>query len=67
MVAYCNDKNARDFIRCLAALPFLPKNKLEATLDLLEEVSLDKNSPFYQEFEQKKLELTDYFERTWIR
>ena len=61
------DREVRKFIRCIAALPFLPINRIEAILDQLEEITLDKNSPFFDEFEQKKLQVTDYIERVWIR
>ena len=67
VVPYTADSQVRDFVRSLAALPFLPINKLEAALDMLEDVSLDKDSPYYDDFEKKKLELTDYIERIWIR
>ena len=64
---YNNDKSLKMLIRCVVALPFVPKNMGEAVLDNLRELPMNKDSPHYEEFVKFQEEFLDYFELTYIR
>ena len=65
--AYCHNKLFRQFVRCVAALPFIPVNLLERSLDELRELAFDKDNDQHEQMEQFKLTFCDYIEETWIR
>ena len=66
VVSYMNDKVFRDFIRSVIALPFLPMNQMEAAIDELRELEMDKESDTYEEISQFQQKFLDYVESTWI-
>ena len=43
-MAYCLDKEFRDFIRSVVAVAFLPPNQIEAAVDELRATEFDMNS-----------------------
>ena len=55
--------------RSVCALPFVEKNKLEATLDLLRELPLNKEASEkdYERMRKFQEEFCDYIQDTWIR
>ena len=49
------------------ALPFLPINQIEAAIDELRLMDMDKDSEFYEKMSKFQEDLLDYMEGTWVR
>ena len=47
VVPYMKEKEFRDFIRSVIALPFLPINQIESAIDTLRAMEMNKDSEFY--------------------
>ena len=62
---FCKQKHSRS----VCALPFVEKNKIEATLDLLRELPLNKDAgeKEYARMKSFQEDFCDYIQETWIR
>ena len=67
VIVYMAEKEFRDFIRAVIALPFLPLNQIEAAVDDLRAMSLGKDSSSFEKICKFQEEFLDYMEATWIR
>ena len=66
VVAYCQDKEFREFVRSIVAVAFLPPNQIEAAVDDLRAIEFDMNSPFIEKTSKFKDDFLDYLESTWM-
>ena len=66
VVAYCQEKDFRDFVRSVVAIAFLPPNQIEAAVDELRATEFEINSPFIEKISKFKDDFLDYLESTWI-
>ena len=60
------DKDFRDFVRSVTAMPFLPSNQIEAAIDDLRSMALSKESESFDKICKFQEEYLDYIESTWI-
>ena len=71
------DKEVKEFVRIIMALPFLPINRLKVVdpetnevqspiLEELKDFTIKQSSPFYQDFQKFRDGLLDYMHQTWI-
>ena len=67
VIVYMSEKEFRDFVRCVIALPFLPLNQIEAAVDDLRAMALGKDSASYEKICIFQEEFLNYIESTWIR
>ena len=66
VIAYMGNKEFRNFVRSVVALPFLPLNQLEAAIDDLKAIDFDKETASYAQIVKFKEEFLCYVEKVWI-
>ena len=65
-VIYMNDKDFRNWVRSVLALPFLPLNRPENAVERLRHQLFDQSSESFLEIEKFKHEFIQYIENVWI-
>ena len=60
-------KDFRQFIRSICGLVFVPLERLEEAVELLEGVTFKETSRFYASIVAFKAQILDYFNRVWMK